>query len=293
MLSLRQMKKARNKSPAERDISYQKPVLRSEAFARALSEAKLRVVGAGGLRSLFERAAKVAASLPKQRFKENWPYLQTMLRLVGAYERGQYKQVSSDDLMWIVAALNYLVDPFDLIPDKTPLLGFVDDAIVVGSVVDKTRQALDDFMIWETNGVSVTAAVPPDRRKLLRMHDELRKQLAAEFMQRTADGTLVRATTRLLVPGGIHHDWRFAAGWDSFLKAVAEAHRMSPQRRIEIKHLLCDGDFVIGHVHVVQRPGDPGAVGFFLLRFEGERIAEMWAVGQALQVDSPNKHGAF
>jgi len=71
------------------------------AFARALSEAKLRVVGSGGLRSL-----------------------------------------------------NYLVNPFDLIPDKTPLLGFVDDAIVVGFVVDKTRQALDDFMIWETNGVS-------------------------------------------------------------------------------------------------------------------------------------------
>ena len=154
LLSLREMKKVKNESPAERDISYREPVLRSEAFARALSEAKLRVVGSGGLRSLFEQATQHAASVPKYRFKENWPYLQTMLRLVGAYERGQYKQVSNDDLMWIVAALNYLVDPFDLIPDTTPLFGFVDDAIVVGFVADKTRQALDDFMIWETNGVS-------------------------------------------------------------------------------------------------------------------------------------------
>jgi uncharacterized membrane protein YkvA (DUF1232 family) len=148
------MKKAKDKSSAERDTSYKKPVLRSEAFARALSEAKLRVAGSGGLRSLLERATKHAASVPKYRFKENWPYLQTMLRLVSAYERGQYKQVSNDDLMWIVAALSYLVDPFDLIPDTTPLFGFVDDAIVVGFVADKTRQALDDFMIWETNGVS-------------------------------------------------------------------------------------------------------------------------------------------
>ena len=134
----------------EKDISYDIPVLRSEAFARALSEAKLQVVGSGGLRSLFERATKPAAPLPQYQFKENWPHLQTMLRLVGAYERGQYKQVSNDDLMWIVAALNYLVDPFDLIPDTTPLFGFVDDAIVVGFVADKTRQALDDFIIWET-----------------------------------------------------------------------------------------------------------------------------------------------
>ena len=148
------MKKTKTKSPAETDVSYEKPALRSEAFARALNEAKLRVVGSGGLRSLFEKAAKEAASLPSHRFKANWPYLQTMLRLVRAYERGEYKQVSNEDLTWIVAALNYLVDPFDLIPDQTPFLGFVDDAMVVEFVTEKTRQTLDDFMIWETNGVS-------------------------------------------------------------------------------------------------------------------------------------------
>jgi len=148
------MKIAKKKSTEERHISYQKPALRSEAFARALREAKLRVVGSGGLRSLFEQAAKQAVSLPRHRLKENWPYLQTMLRLVRAYERDEYKKVSNDALMWIVAALNYLVDPVDLLPDKTPFLGFVDDATVVGFVADKTRQTLDDFMIWETSGVS-------------------------------------------------------------------------------------------------------------------------------------------
>ena len=150
MLSSHPMRKA--KSRAERHLSYQKPALRSEAFARALREAKLRVIGSGGLRSLFEQAAKKAASLPKQPFKENWAYLQTMLRLVRAYERGEYRQLSNDALIWIVAGLNYLVDPFDLIPDKTPFLGFVDDATVIEFVAAKTRQTLDDFMTWETAG---------------------------------------------------------------------------------------------------------------------------------------------
>jgi uncharacterized membrane protein YkvA (DUF1232 family) len=154
VLSWRQMKKANKKSTAEKHVSYEKPALRSEAFARALSEAKLRLVGSGGLRSLFEQAAKEAASLPRERFKGNWPYLQTMLRLIRAYERGEYRQVSNDALIWIVAALNYLIDPYDLIPDMTPFLGFVDDAIVVGFVVEKTLQTLDDFMIWETTSVS-------------------------------------------------------------------------------------------------------------------------------------------
>jgi uncharacterized membrane protein YkvA (DUF1232 family) len=148
------MKKAKTKSTAEREVSYRKPALRSEAFARALRQAKLRVVGSGGLRSLFEQAAGEAASLPRQRFKANWPYLQTMLRIVRAYERAEYRQISNEDLTWIVAALNYLVDPFDLIPDRTPFLGYVDDAIVVGFVAEKTRQTLDDFMIWETTAAS-------------------------------------------------------------------------------------------------------------------------------------------
>src|SRR5438132_11829199 len=107
MLSSHPMRKA--KSRAERHVSYQKPALRSEAFARALSEAKLRVVGSGGLRSLFEKAAKEAASVARHRFKANWPYLQTMLRLVRAYERGEYKQVSNEDIKWIVADLTYFV----------------------------------------------------------------------------------------------------------------------------------------------------------------------------------------
>ena len=73
-----------------------------------------------------------------------------MLRLIRAHHRGEYDHVPNDALLWIVAALSYLVDPFDLIPDKTPFLGFVDDATVIEFVTDKNRQALDDFMAWET-----------------------------------------------------------------------------------------------------------------------------------------------
>jgi uncharacterized membrane protein YkvA (DUF1232 family) len=129
---------------------HSKPALRSEAFARALTDAKSCIDDRDRLQTLFTEAATKAATVPKDSFKEYWPYLQTMLRLVRAHHRGEYDQVTHDSLLWIVAALNYLVDPFDLIPDKTPFLGFIDDAAVVEFVADRTRQTLDDFMIWET-----------------------------------------------------------------------------------------------------------------------------------------------
>ena len=124
--------------------------LRSEAFSRALINAKACAGNPQSLQALFETAAKKAAAVSKKPFKRNWAYLQTMLRLVRAYHRGEYRQVSHDALVWIIAALNYLVDPFDLIPDNTPFLGLVDDAHVVELVTDKTRRTLDAFMTWET-----------------------------------------------------------------------------------------------------------------------------------------------
>jgi serine/threonine protein kinase len=131
-------------------VPYQKPALRSEAFAKALTDAKACANNPESLQALFDNAARKAGSVSRKVFKENWAYLQTMLRLIRAYHRGEYRQVSDDALLWIIAALNYLVDPFDLIPDNTPFLGFVDDANVIEFVTAKTRRTLDDFMTWET-----------------------------------------------------------------------------------------------------------------------------------------------
>jgi uncharacterized membrane protein YkvA (DUF1232 family) len=136
----------------EANVAYSKPALRSDAFARALVDAKMCLNNSETLEELFNEAARKAAAVPREPFKEYWAYLQTMLRLVRAHHRGEYNQVPDNALLWVVAALSYLIDPFDLIPDKTPFLGFVDDATVVEFVADRTRQTLDDFMTWETSG---------------------------------------------------------------------------------------------------------------------------------------------
>src|SRR5438093_3500035 len=133
---IRKMKKPKTKSrsetktrPAggnsEQNVPYRKPALRSEAFARALIDAKACLNDSETLLALFNDAAKKAAAVPREPFKEYWPYLQTMLRLVRAHHRGEYQQVPDNALLWIVAAFNYLIDPFDLIPDASPVIGFV------------------------------------------------------------------------------------------------------------------------------------------------------------------------
>ena len=155
------MKKAKTKSRRARQprsparniqerAPYNRPALRSRAFSQAVRDAEVYAKDPERLFALFQKAATKAASIPKEPFKETWAYLQAMLRLIRAYSRGEYRAVPQSALLSIIAAINYLVEPFDLIPDDVPFLGLLDDATVIEFAVRKTREDLDDFMAWET-----------------------------------------------------------------------------------------------------------------------------------------------
>lgn len=132
----------------KRDSSLQARV--EAEFSQAVKSARSYVADRARLRTLAHEATEKAASLPKEAFKETWAYLQAMLRLLRAYARGDYRRVPATTLLIIVAALIYIVNPFDFIPDWIPALGFLDDAFVVGFAVAKTKQTLDEFIAWET-----------------------------------------------------------------------------------------------------------------------------------------------
>jgi uncharacterized membrane protein YkvA (DUF1232 family) len=118
-------------------------------FAQAVRSAKAYVDDPLRLRGLFQDAAKVAMSLPTDSFGDTWPYFQTMLRLIRAYYRGEYHEVTESALVILIAAVIYVVSPLDVIPDAIPAIGFLDDAAVVALATQRTRQELDDFMLWE------------------------------------------------------------------------------------------------------------------------------------------------
>jgi uncharacterized membrane protein YkvA (DUF1232 family) len=119
-------------------------------FAQAVWSARAYVNNPERLRGLFEEATKQAISLPKDPFKDTWPYFQTMLRLIRAYYRGDYRAVTESTLVVIIAAIIYVVSPLDVIPDAIPAIGFLDDATVLALAVKRTREELDAFMMWET-----------------------------------------------------------------------------------------------------------------------------------------------
>jgi len=78
-----------------------------------------------------------------------WEHLTALIRLLRAYARGEYKEIPWGSMVLIVAAIIYFVNPFDLIPDVIPFVGYVDDALVIGFVIRQIRTELDRFREWE------------------------------------------------------------------------------------------------------------------------------------------------
>ena len=138
----------RLKSRAE-DEASPKGAPRSPAFSQALTNARSYAKDPERLRQLFKEAVKKAPTIPREPFKELWAYFQAMLRLIRAYYRREYRNVSLQNLVMIIGAIIYILNPFDLIPDWIAGFGFADDAVVLGFAVRQTRQTLDDFMTWE------------------------------------------------------------------------------------------------------------------------------------------------
>jgi len=107
----------------------------------------------GRLQQLLVGAREKINHVPRGPFAETWPYLMAMIRLLRAYHNGEYRDVSTPNLLVVIAALIYFISPFDVIPDSVPILGNIDDAMVVRLALETVRADLDTFMAWETSRV--------------------------------------------------------------------------------------------------------------------------------------------
>jgi predicted SnoaL-like aldol condensation-catalyzing enzyme len=122
-------------------------------------------------------------------------------------------------------------------------------------------------------------------------HD--RKQAAVEFLQLVVAGRIDEAYQKHVDLQGKHHNPFFPEGFLALKKAMLENHVQFPSKQLIVKHVLGEGDLVAVHSQIVLRPGETVVAAVHLLRFQKDRIVEMWDVGQPVPTDSPNKDGAF
>ena len=76
--------------------------------------------------------------------------IKVFIRMIKAYTKGVYREVSVKSMLALVAAIVYFVMPVDLIPDIIPVTGLVDDFAVVMWVYNQLEKEINAFREWET-----------------------------------------------------------------------------------------------------------------------------------------------
>ena len=119
------------------------------------------------------------------------------------------------------------------------------------------------------------------------------KDAAVEFLRLVASGRIREAFERHIGPGFRHHNPYFAGDGPSLMAGMEADAVQHPDKILEVRLALEEGDHVAVFSRVRRQPGDPGFALVHIFRFEGSRIAEAWDIGQAVPPDSVNEHGMF
>ena len=120
-----------------------------------------------------------------------------------------------------------------------------------------------------------------------------RKQSAISFLKLAATGKLDEPYANYIGPNFRHHNPYFPGDAESLKAGMAEAHAKFPDTTLEVQHVFEEDDLVAVHSRVQHAPDTPAIAVVHIFRFEGDRIAELWDIGQEEPKDSPNENGMF
>ncbi|SDY03017.1 nuclear transport factor 2 family protein [Paenibacillus sp. CF384] len=125
------------------------------------------------------------------------------------------------------------------------------------------------------------------------MHTKPLKEMAVTFLSLVASGKVREAYEQYVGESFRHHNAYFRGDADSLMLAMEENAKLNPHKTLEVKRTLEEGDCVMVHSHVKQKPDDLGAAVVHIFRFKDGRIVELWDLGQAIPEHSLNENGMF
>jgi predicted SnoaL-like aldol condensation-catalyzing enzyme len=119
------------------------------------------------------------------------------------------------------------------------------------------------------------------------------KDAAVKFLELCSRGSVSEAYDLYVGRNFRHHNPWFAGDAKSLAAAMAENAAENPDKEFEAKRAIEEGDFVAVHGRVRHTRQGPDHSLVHIFRFEDDRIAELWDVGQEAIPNSPNVYGLF
>lgn len=119
------------------------------------------------------------------------------------------------------------------------------------------------------------------------------KKIAETFLKLVVQGNVREAYERYIGTNFCHHNPFFPSDANSLMKAMEENAVKNPHKNLDINLSIEEKKMVVVYSHVKQNRDDLGIAVVHIFRFEGEKIVELWDLGQSIPENSPNEKGMF
>jgi len=119
----------------ESDLDHFREVMRkAQSGAKQLSESEIL----SNAKALSDTVAEDLPAFVSER-------IQKLRTLVAMIEDSEWK-IPDEERSDVLSALAYFSDPEDLVPDHIPVLGFLDDAIMIELVAEELKDDIEAFL---------------------------------------------------------------------------------------------------------------------------------------------------
>lgn len=75
--------------------------------------------------------------------------LRVILRMVNEWRNKVYTDIAASSIFISIAILLYFLNPIDLLPDFIPLIGGLDDVLLLGFLIKIIDKEIEKFVTWE------------------------------------------------------------------------------------------------------------------------------------------------
>lgn len=96
-----------------------------------------------------EKIRSKSSKLDLGRFRKLINQIRLAISLIKDFREKKYSVIPWRSIAMIAAAILYFVNPFDVIPDLLPVLGFTDDALLFASVFKSIQSDLEKYCKWK------------------------------------------------------------------------------------------------------------------------------------------------
>lgn len=119
------------------------------------------------------------------------------------------------------------------------------------------------------------------------------KEIAKDFLTKCAFENPREAFQLYVAENCLHHNPYFKSELEALKIAMEEGSRVNPIKLFDIKLMIQEDNFVSVHSRIVQEKEDVEYAVVHILKFEDEKIVELWDVIQNVPEELINVNGMF